>query len=81
MIPPGVQRRGVAGYARPACSRPCRDSASIVTATSNTTPVIMNFTDDASANRSIPFEIDPMTSAPSNAAQTLPRPPTDSCRQ
>ena len=35
----------------------------------------MNFVDDSSASRSMPFEIEPITSAPSSAVQTLPRPP------
>ena len=35
----------------------------------------MNFTDDSSASRSMPFEIEPITSAPSSADHTVPRPP------
>src|SRR5215212_8659554 len=35
----------------------------------------MNFTDDWSERRSMPFEIEPIRSAPSSALQTLPRPP------
>src|SRR4051794_17923347 len=35
----------------------------------------MNFTAVSSASRSIPFEIDTMTSAPSSAPHTDPRPP------
>ena len=35
----------------------------------------MNLTDDSSDSRSIPFEIEPITSAPSSADQTEPRPP------
>ena len=37
--------------------------ASIVTAASSTAPVTMNFTEDSSARRSMPLEIEPMTSA------------------
>jgi hypothetical protein len=47
----------------------------MVTASSRTAPVIMNFTDEVRASRSMPFEIEPITSAPSSAAQTEPRPP------
>src|SRR5262245_4706630 len=35
----------------------------------------MYFTEDSSASRFIPFEIEPITVAPSRADQTLPRPP------
>jgi len=37
--------------------------------------VIMYFTEDSSASRYIPLEIEPITVAPSRADQTLPRPP------
>src|SRR3954454_19684756 len=35
----------------------------------------MNFVEDGSASRSIPFEIEPITSPPSSADHTVPRPP------
>ena len=35
----------------------------------------MNLTAEESASRSMPLEIEPMTSAPSSAVQTAPRPP------
>ena len=35
----------------------------------------MNLTAEESASRSIPLEIEPITSAPSSADQTEPRPP------
>ena len=43
---------------RPAACRCRRAIASITTAASSTAPVTMNFTDDSSPSRSIPFEID-----------------------
>ena len=59
---------------RPA-ERRRRLRASSVTAASRTPPVIMNLTDDSSPSRLMPFEIEPITSAPSRADQTEPRPP------
>ena len=47
----------------------------MVTAASNTAAVIINFSDDSNASKSMPLEIEPMTSAPSNALQAEPRPP------
>ena len=44
-------------------------TASIVTAASSTAPVIMNLTSESSASRSMPFEIEPITTAPSSADQ------------
>src|SRR5256885_17189467 len=46
-----------------------------MTAATSTPPVTMNFTDDWSASRSMPLEIDPMVIAPSSADHTDPRPP------
>src|SRR5215217_2201716 len=60
---------------RPAACRWVRAIASITTAASSTAPVTMNFTDDWSASRSMPFAIEVITSAPSSACHTLPRPP------
>jgi hypothetical protein len=39
--------------------------------------VTMNLTDDSSASRSIPLEIEPITTAPSSAGQTVSRPPKE----
>jgi hypothetical protein len=50
-------------------------SASMVTAMARTAPVIMYLAQEASASRSMPLEMEPITSAPSSAAQTRPRPP------
>ena len=66
--------------AAPVQSRPCawrrwRPIASSATAARRTPPVTMNFTEDSSASRSMPLEIEPMTSAPSSAPHTEPRPP------
>ena len=47
-----------------------RAIASTVTASSSTPPVTMNLTDEESASRSMPLEIEPITSAPSSADQT-----------
>ena len=55
------------GQARPADLRPRRAVASTVTASSSTAPVTMNLTSESSASRSMPLEIDPITSAPSSA--------------
>jgi len=46
-----------------------------VTAISNTAPVTIKRMEEASASKSIPLAIEPITSAPSNADQTFPRPP------
>ena len=54
---------------RPTASRRRRVTASTVTAASSTAAVIMNFNDDSKASKSMPFEIEPITSAPSSALQ------------
>ena len=64
-----------AGQARPADLRPRLAVASTVTARSRTAPVTMNFTSESRAFRSMPFEIEPITRAPSSADQAVPRPP------
>ena len=47
----------------------------MVTAVISTAPVTMYFTDDENASRFIPLAIEPMTTAPSSADHTEPRPP------
>src|SRR3954452_6809384 len=47
----------------------------MITASSRTAPVTMNLIEVSRPRRSIPFEIDVITSAPSSACHTLPRPP------
>src|SRR5512139_449070 len=37
--------------------------------------MMMNFNDDSNASKSMPFEIEPITSAPNNALHADPRPP------
>ena len=46
-----------------------------MTASSSTAPVTMYFWLESSPFRSIPFEMDPMTSAPRSADHAVPRPP------
>ena len=67
--------RLLAGLLEQERSRWILNVASITTAASRTPPVIMNLTDDSSPSRSMPLAIEPMTSAPSSASQTEPRPP------
>ena len=59
----------------PGARAPRREIASSVTAARRTAPVTMYLTAVATFSRSMPLEIEPMTSAPSNADQAEPRPP------
>ena len=57
---------------------PCRRirvTDSIVTAVISTAPVTMNFAAEEYARRFMPLAIEPITTAPSSADQTEPRPP------
>ena len=64
-----------------ACSRRRRVTASIVTAPSRTAPVIMNLTSESSASRSMPLEIDPITTRRAAPTRRSRGRRTGSCRR
>ena len=54
-------------YARPAAWRPRRETASTVAASSRTAPVTTNLVDDSTPSRSMPLEMEKITSPPRRA--------------